>query len=270
MKEDYVLGTHDEELERLGLQHRVWRRRALDAWLDAGFTAGQMLLDIGCGPGYASLDLAEIAGADGRVIALDRSTRFLSALRAAAAQRGHANITTRQIDLDGGTLSDDAVDGAWVRWVFSFVTKPRDLLRRARAAMKPGAPLVIHEYFDYRTWRFSPPSDAFDVFVSAVMRSWRADGGEPDIGLDLLRWLPEEGFRVRRVRPIVEIISPEHFLWQWPRSFVMATGVDRLINLGYLTADEGRAVKEEFARRETTPGTRMVTPAVIELIADAI
>ncbi len=24
---DYVLGTHDEELERLGLQHRVWRPR---------------------------------------------------------------------------------------------------------------------------------------------------------------------------------------------------------------------------------------------------
>ena len=32
MERDYVLGTHDEELARLGLQHRVWRRVVLDCW----------------------------------------------------------------------------------------------------------------------------------------------------------------------------------------------------------------------------------------------
>ena len=59
---DYVLGTHDEEIARLGLQHRVWRPRALDAWTRAGFTQGQTLLDVGCGPGHASVDLAELVG----------------------------------------------------------------------------------------------------------------------------------------------------------------------------------------------------------------
>src|SRR5258708_21651917 len=59
---DYVLGTHDDEVARLGLQHRVWRARALDAWRRPGFTVGQTLLDIGCGPGLASADLAEIVG----------------------------------------------------------------------------------------------------------------------------------------------------------------------------------------------------------------
>jgi hypothetical protein len=28
----YVLGTHDEEISRLGLQHRAWRPRVLSAW----------------------------------------------------------------------------------------------------------------------------------------------------------------------------------------------------------------------------------------------
>ncbi len=32
---DYVLGTHDDEIYRLGFQHRVWRPRALDAWWTA-------------------------------------------------------------------------------------------------------------------------------------------------------------------------------------------------------------------------------------------
>src|SRR5439155_25174453 len=74
---DYVLGTHDDEVARLGLQHRVWRPRSLDAWRRAGFTVGQTLLDIGCGPGWASADMAEIVGESGRVVAVDRSRRFL-------------------------------------------------------------------------------------------------------------------------------------------------------------------------------------------------
>ena len=55
---DYVLGTQDEEIQRLRLQHAVWRPRALEAWRRARFNAGQTIVDIDCGPGYASLDLA--------------------------------------------------------------------------------------------------------------------------------------------------------------------------------------------------------------------
>ena len=51
---DDVLGTHDEEIERLGLQHRVWRPRVTDEWRRAGFTTGQPRLGLGCGPGYAT------------------------------------------------------------------------------------------------------------------------------------------------------------------------------------------------------------------------
>ena len=78
----YVLGTHDEEIERLGLQHRVWRARMLEAWSEAGITEGSRVLDVGCGPGYATLDLAEIVGPTGTVVALERSERFLSFARA--------------------------------------------------------------------------------------------------------------------------------------------------------------------------------------------
>src|SRR5213075_3053989 len=118
---DYVLGTHDEEVERLGLQHRVWRPRASDAWRRAGFTTGQTILDIGSGPGYASIDLAEIVGPTGRVVALERSTRFIDALESAAKIRGVKNITTYLLDLDIDPFPDESADGAWVRWVFAFL-----------------------------------------------------------------------------------------------------------------------------------------------------
>jgi ubiquinone/menaquinone biosynthesis C-methylase UbiE len=78
-EKEYVLGTGDEELARLGLQHRAWRLRALAAWRAAEIGPGQTVLDVGCGPGYASLDLAEMVGPCGRVVALDKSERFLVA-----------------------------------------------------------------------------------------------------------------------------------------------------------------------------------------------
>ena len=263
---DYVLGTHDEELLRLGLQHRVWRPRALDAWRRAGFTVGQTLIDVGCGPGYAAVDLAEIVGPTGRVIALDRSQRFLAALQSGARRRELENISVHQVDLDTEELPPMRADGAWVRWVFGFLTRPRDLVSRLGAALRPGAVLVVHEYFDYGAWRFTRRSPLFEEFVATVIRSWRASGGEPNIAPALSVWLEESGFRISSLRPIVDVISPSDFAWQWPKAFV-EVGLRRLIELGDIPEKRAAAFRAEFAALEATPHTRMITPAVLEIIA---
>jgi SAM-dependent methyltransferase len=263
---DYVLGTQDEEIARLGLQHRVWRPRALAAWRRAGFNVGQTLLDVGSGPGHASLDLAELVGPTGRVFAIDRSRRFLDAVLAACRTRGLANVTTVEQDLDDAKLPEIDADGAWCRWVFAFLKKPRELLARLQGALKPGAVLVAHEYLDYSTWRLAPRSSAVEEFVRVVIEAWRASGGEPDRGLDLPGWLSECGFECRSLRPIVDVVAPSNFVWQWPKAFVHS-GLRRLVELGHLTEDRSDAIAHAFAAAESAPGVLMVTPAVLEVIA---
>src|SRR6516165_9363031 len=162
---DYVLGTHHEEIERLGLQHRVWLPRASDAWRRAGFSVGHTLLDVGCGPGWATLDLAGIAGPTGRAIGIDRSRRFLDAARARARAIGCAQAEFHELDLDEQPLPNVRVDGIWSRWVYAFVKDPRALLARVAALLKPGGTMVLHEYVDYRSWRVSPPRPEFAWFV---------------------------------------------------------------------------------------------------------
>ena len=265
-EKDYVLGTHDDEIDRLALQHRVWRPRALDAWRRAGFTVGQTLLDIGCGPGMATMDLSEIVGPTGRIVAIDRSRRFLDALESRRAQRGLDNITTFEIDLDEGELPARGVDGAWSRWVFAFVKRPRELLERVGGALKPGGVLVLHEYFDYSTWRVAPRSAEFEEFVRVVMETWRQSGGEPDIGLDLPIWLDELGFETQSLRPIIDVVPASNFVWQWPKSFVQV-GLRRLVDLGHVTEERARAISDTFAAREGSPHSLVVTPAVLEIIA---
>ena len=264
--DDYVLGTHDEELARLGLQHRVWRSRALEAWRRAGFTAGQTLLDVGCGPGYATLDLAEIAGARGRVIALDKSARFLDALRGAVVRHGLPNVTPKQIDLESDALPVTSADGAWVRWVFAFVSRPRDLVARIAAALRPGGALVIHEYFDYRTWSFAERAPLHEEFVQAVMRSWRNNGGEPDIGRALIALLEESGFRIESLTPFVDVITPRDSMFAWPKAFI-ESGTRRLVDIGELSAEKAAAIRDEFDANAAMPHARMVNPAVLEILA---
>jgi SAM-dependent methyltransferase len=263
---DYVLGTHDAEIARLGLQHRVWRPRVLDAWHRAGLTTGMTVVDAGCGPGYASLDLAEIVGAGGRVHAIDRSTRFLSALGAEAGRRGLRHVATHEHDLDEPGWPDTQADLGWCRWVAAFVRQPRVFADRLRDALRPGGRLVMHEYVDYATWRFLPASPAFESFVASVIATWREAGGEPDIGRSLPSWLESAGFTIDELRPIIDVVGPGDFIWQWPRAFVQ-TGLDRLVNLGAMTREAADATWADFVAREAQPGARMMNPTVLEIVA---
>jgi SAM-dependent methyltransferase len=265
-EKDYVLGTHDEESERLGLQHRVWRPRVLDSWRRAGFTRGQTILDVGCGPGHATLDLAEIVAPGGRVVAVDRSRRFLDALAAAARTRGLSGVEPHEQDLDLADLPVTRADAAWSRWAIAFVKDPRGLVTRIARALRPGGVFVSHEYFDYRTWRLVPRSEEFERFVSLVIDVWRSSGGEPDIGLELPRWLEEAGFEIRALRPIVDVVTPASFVWHWPQSFV-EVGLRRLVDLGRIGDGDAATVLRVMAARQADPCARMVTPGLLETIA---
>lgn len=265
---DYVLGTHDAELERLGLQHRLWRARVLDAWRRARLGPGQTVLDVGAGPGYASLDLAEIVGRAGRVVALERSRRFLDALVARAAARGLAQLEARELDVVSGDFAVSGADAAWCRWVLCFVSDPGAVLGRIRAALRPGGVAVFHEYLDYRAWALSPPCPVHARFVEQVITSWRAEGGEPDVGRFLTRDLLAAGFRIESTRLHVEFIEPADPFWKWPIAYV-EVGSERFVELGLMSAAQARELVAEVRAAEARPETRMLTPPVLEVIARA-
>ena len=265
---DYVLGTHDEEIARLGLQHRVWLTQAAAAWRRAGFRRGQTIVDLGSGPGYASIELARLVGPRGRVVAIERSRRFLDHLTAERERLGLHQIEIIEADLDQPLQLDLEADGLWCRWVAAFVHDPRQLVAGLRRLFKSGGAAVFHEYGEYKTWRMLPDSPELNEFVDAVIKSWRADGGEPDIGRWIPAWLRESGFRVEDVKPIVEVLTPQDEMWQWPRAFVH-NGSERLVALGAVDASRAQQIRDAFAAAERKPGIRLMTPLVLEIIARA-
>lgn len=263
---DYVLGTHEEEVWRLGVQHRVWRPYVLDCWYQAGITAGSRVMDVGTGPGYATVDLAEIVGSSGQVIGIERSERFIERAKEACALRQLHNVAFHELDLMSDPLPGNDLDATWCRWVASFVSDPGILVAKTGSVLRKGGVAIFHDYSAYDAWRFAPRKPGHDAFVEEVMSSWRESGGEPNTALMLPGMLHDHGFRLRSARPLSFAITPKDFMWQWPATF-LRSHLARLVELGRLTPEWVQSVQSEFDNSERDPATLMVTPVVLELIA---
>lgn len=263
---EYVLGTHDAEIERLAFQHSVWRKEVHRAWHAAGIGPGARVADVGCGPGFAAVDLARLVGPTGRVHAIDRSRRFLDALSAAAASAGHGWIETHEADLMEKPLPARDLDAVWCRWVACFVPDVRRLVRSIATSLRPGGRVVLHEYFAYSTYGSIPRRPEISAFVEAVYESWRAQGGEPDIAIELPRILVDAGFDLASARPIGFAARPHQRNWRWPAEFVR-TNVPRLVELGIRDRAWADAVLSALDEAERDPAAIFVTPTVLEIVA---
>ena len=263
---DYVLGANDREIARLGLQHAVWRPDAALAWQTAGFRRGQTLIDVGCGPGFATLDLADLVGPSGSVHGIDQSAHFLAHLGAQVGARAVAQVRPIRANLAEFDFGGLLADGAWIRWVLAFVPGPRALLSRLANALHAGARIAIHEYSSYENWKVVPRDPDFERLVDVVMASWRRRGGEPNVGLEVPCWLEELGFRLISTRPISHRVTQADTRWQWPTTFALS-GLDRLIELDELSASEGSRIRSRL--RELFAGEiAMITPTVLEVVAE--
>lgn len=266
---DYVLGTHDEEIARLGLQHRAWRPTVLDCWYRAGITVGSRVLDVGAGPGYATIELAETVGPTGQVVAVERSARFVQAGRIACEARGFSHVQFYELDLMTDPLPTVGFDVSWCRWVASFVSSPRMLVEKIAGSVRIGGVAIFHEYIDYASWRFAPPRPLVEEFVRHVMDSWRASGGEPDVAPVLPPLLIEKGFNIREAVPRVFCVRPRDHIWRWPSAF-LNVNLERLRELGHVDEAWVESVRQEFQAAEANPTSLMITPMLLEIIAERV
>lgn len=267
---DYLLGTHDAEVRRLGHQHRVWRPRVLDAWRRAGIKAGSTVIDAGAGPGWASLDLAEIVGENGKVVALERSQRFSDIMMSAAVQRGFEAVISPQVmDLVEDAIPVEGVDAVWIRWVLAFVSQPAEVITRLGGSLRPGGSLIIHEYLNYESFSIIPEDGSIREFTRQVVDDWRDSGGEPNIGQKIPGLLMENGFRIMQMSPLVDIVQPTSFIWQWPASWVR-NYPQHLVDTGKVSPTWAAGVVAALDAAEADDAAIMVTPTVIEIIAEKL
>jgi hypothetical protein len=74
------------------------------------------------------------------------------------------------------------------------------------------------------------------------------------------------GVRIESLKPYVDVVSRDDNTWRWPIGF-FDIHIDRLLELNRITPQMAADMREEFARVSAQPGTLMVTPLVLEIIA---
>ncbi len=252
---DYLFGYSREELERLGNQHRVWAEDNRRFLARAGFGEGATVVDLGCGPGYTTLDLARLVGPAGRVIAVDRDAeRSLPLLQQRAETAGLSNVETRSADLETFDLPAGGVDGVYGRLVLMYLPEAAVAALVARAAkwLRPGGTCALAEFCNYRHFHVHPPSEHLSVITEALMQAIAGDRGcNPQIGNVLPGLLDGAGLHVEfHVNTkAVRATTPE---WSWPDTFFRGH-LPELVDSGYLDPGVLEAFLTDWEARSLDP-----------------
>lgn len=160
---------------------KVYARQAKRAdlvgeWLDAlCLKPGDRVLEIGSGPGYISLILAESVGSDGAVYAVDRSAEALAYLERLQEEQGVRQI--RRIAADAATLepADLRPNSALITMVLHHADDPAGILRNVGRLLPAGAAAVIGEFDPEGPGEFGPPRA--HRLPPEQVKAWCADAG---------------------------------------------------------------------------------------------
>lgn len=265
---EYVLGTDDDELVRLGFQHRLWSACAHRIWERAEMAPGQRVLDVGCGPGFAGCDMAQIVRG-GQVVGVDEAPGFVKAANDQAAARHlnnfHAIVGDVQ-SLDSlRDLEPGSFDIAYARWVLCFVPDPRAVIQGIARLLKPGGRVVLQDYFNYEAVTLGPKRDSFTKVIRAVSESWKEHGGDPDVMGRVPGIFHENGIEIEHLDIIQRISAYGGTLWHWPETF-FRNYTPRLVESGFLTEQDAAAFHREFDAAMDDPDSFFVLPPVIETV----
>jgi len=105
--------------------------------------AGQTVLDLGCGPGFWTLPLAEIVGPAGTVWALDVSQEMIDTL---TARHPPPQVRPLRGELPAIDLADGSVDWIWAAFVFHEVEPPQRLAAEMRRVTRPGGQVAVLDW----------------------------------------------------------------------------------------------------------------------------
>jgi hypothetical protein len=106
-------------------------------------------------------------------------------------------------------------------------------------------------------------------FREQVVATWRESGGEPDGALQLPGLLGQHGFVIRSAKPHIFCLRPRDYMWQWPVTFI-DTYLERLIDQGRIGQGFAEQVRAALVAIEADPNAQMLTPLVLEIIAEKL
>lgn len=188
MTERYTHGHHAAVLAA----HSARTAQNSAAFLLAHLRPDHHVLDVGCGPGSITVDLAELVP-QGHVTGIDAVPGVLDQGRAAAQARGVTNITFEPADTYALPYPDNAFDVVYAHQVLQHVARPVEALREMHRVLRSGGLVAVRDS-DYSTMVHAPHDARLDRWLQLYFQVARSNGGEPNAGRFLRGWVQQAGF----------------------------------------------------------------------------
>jgi ubiquinone/menaquinone biosynthesis C-methylase UbiE len=165
------------------------------AYLIPHLAPGTSILDVGCGPGTITADLARRV-APAAVIGIDLAAGVVAAARDQHAQVPNLRFETG--DVYALDFPDAAFDVVYAHQVLQHLSDPVRALREMRRVLRPGGTLAVRDS-DYAAFVWSPADERLDRWMSIYHALTRRNHAEADAGRYLHVWVREAGFKERQV-----------------------------------------------------------------------
>lgn len=237
----YTHGHHESVL-------RSHRSRTVDnsaGYLFGHLAAGRSLLDVGCGPGTLTVDLARHV-APGRVVGIDSAESIVQRARTDAP----ADVTNVEFhigDIYHLGFGDDTFDIVHAHQVLQHVHNPVAALGEMRRVCRPGGIVAVRDA-DYGAMTWYPPNDHLDRWLAVYRAVAEANGGQPDAGRRLLGWAHQVGFTA--VEPSASVwcfATPQDRSWWgelWAQRIVESSLADHAIETGRVTRNDLESIAD--------------------------
>ena len=236
VSETYTHGHHDSVVQ----SHRARTVANSAAYLLPRLHPGLRVLDVGCGPGTITVELADVVD-PGEVIGVDASADVLGMAREEAAARSRDNVRFEQASAYSLAFDDDAFDVVHAHQVMHHLADPVAALREMRRVCAPGGTVAVREA-DYGGFTWFPELPALDEWMRLFQDVTRANGGEPCAGRRLLGWAEAAGFSA--VEPSASVwcyATPAERVWwgeSWADRMVSSAFGTHAVELGLASRDD--------------------------------
>jgi len=257
MGDVYTHGHHESVL-----RSHTWRTAENSAaYLLPSLRADQELLDVGCGPGTITVDLARRV-APGRVVGIDAAAGVVEQAAELGRASRLANLRFATADVYRLAFDDSSFDVVHAHQVLQHLTRPVDAIVEMRRVLRPGGILAVRDG-DYATFAWSPDDPLLDRWLEIYHAVTRRNGAEPDAGRYLLGWASRAGFTdLVATSSTWTFAEPKSRQWWgalWADRVRFSSFADQAVAYGLSDADELAAIAEAWRRWAGSPDAFFAT-----------